>query len=263
MGKVLNVTGSMAGTLGKIQPFRYRGYVYDVETGLYYLRSRYYNETRCTFLNADSMFDGVNLFCYCRNAPTISIDFNGTNVNTTNCCQVRVRSRPNAKKRNNIITNRKTNLKQGTQVEVLFNVEGTALKTDGTEAQRSHIWYYISWYDKGYHSGYVHSSCLDDVEYSSRHPYDSFEAFGDSVLRLDSTGYEVYNIQVILYNLGYLDNPDECDGLFGEKTKNAVEEFQSANYLMVDGEVGNATRNKLWTLGETYMKHNGVTIPNG
>ena len=25
-----------------IQPFRYRGYVYDVETGLYYLRSRYY-----------------------------------------------------------------------------------------------------------------------------------------------------------------------------------------------------------------------------
>ena len=39
-GKVLNVTGSMAGTLGKIQPFRYRGYVYDVETRLYYLRCR-------------------------------------------------------------------------------------------------------------------------------------------------------------------------------------------------------------------------------
>ena len=33
----------MAGTLlGAIQPFRYRGYVYDEETGLYYLRSRYY-----------------------------------------------------------------------------------------------------------------------------------------------------------------------------------------------------------------------------
>ena len=39
-GKVLNVTGSMADSLGEIQPFRYRGYVYDVETGLYYLRSR-------------------------------------------------------------------------------------------------------------------------------------------------------------------------------------------------------------------------------
>ena len=40
-GKVLNVTGSMADSLGEIQPFRYRGYVYDVETELYYLRSRY------------------------------------------------------------------------------------------------------------------------------------------------------------------------------------------------------------------------------
>ncbi len=32
----------MAHTLGVINPFRYRGYVYDQETGLYYLRSRYY-----------------------------------------------------------------------------------------------------------------------------------------------------------------------------------------------------------------------------
>ena len=35
-GKVMDVTGTMAGSLGAIQPFRYRGYVYDVETGLYY-----------------------------------------------------------------------------------------------------------------------------------------------------------------------------------------------------------------------------------
>ncbi len=33
-GKVLSTTGSLASTLGNIQPFRYRGYVYDVETGL-------------------------------------------------------------------------------------------------------------------------------------------------------------------------------------------------------------------------------------
>ena len=33
-GKVLSTTGSLASTLGTIQPFRYRGYVYDVETGL-------------------------------------------------------------------------------------------------------------------------------------------------------------------------------------------------------------------------------------
>ena len=38
-GKVLNVTSdeNLIDTLGKIQPFRYRGYVYDVETELYYV----------------------------------------------------------------------------------------------------------------------------------------------------------------------------------------------------------------------------------
>ena len=30
-------------TVGKLNPFRYRGYVYDEETGLYYLQSRYYD----------------------------------------------------------------------------------------------------------------------------------------------------------------------------------------------------------------------------
>ena len=41
-GAPIGKSGSMAETLGKVQPFRYRGYVFDEETGLYYLRSRYY-----------------------------------------------------------------------------------------------------------------------------------------------------------------------------------------------------------------------------
>ena len=40
-GKMLSKTGTLASTLGTIQPFRYRGYVFDEETGLYYLQSRY------------------------------------------------------------------------------------------------------------------------------------------------------------------------------------------------------------------------------
>ena len=75
-GKVLNVTGSMAGTLGEIQPFRYRGYVYDVETGLYYLRSRYYRPTESRFLNLDCLMNS-NLFAYCLNNPVIRFDKNG------------------------------------------------------------------------------------------------------------------------------------------------------------------------------------------
>ena len=47
--------GSMAATLGELNPFRYRGYYYDAESGLYYLRSRYYDPETFRFLNADSI----------------------------------------------------------------------------------------------------------------------------------------------------------------------------------------------------------------
>ena len=40
-------------TVEKLNPFRYRGYVYDEETGLYYLQSRYYDPLTGRFLNAD------------------------------------------------------------------------------------------------------------------------------------------------------------------------------------------------------------------
>jgi len=46
----MGVTGSTAGTLGAANPFRYRGYYYDSETGLYYLNSRYYNPNWGRFL---------------------------------------------------------------------------------------------------------------------------------------------------------------------------------------------------------------------
>ena len=41
-------------TLATLNPFRYRGYVYDEETGLYYLRSRFYNPAWTRFIGTDS-----------------------------------------------------------------------------------------------------------------------------------------------------------------------------------------------------------------
>ena len=64
------------GTLavGKLNPFRYRSYVYDEETGLYYLQSRYYDPLTGRFLNADVYADtqsgtplSTNMFAYCEN----------------------------------------------------------------------------------------------------------------------------------------------------------------------------------------------------
>ena len=82
-GKQIIKTGTLASTLGTIQPFRYRGYVYDEETGLYYLRNRYYNARECRFINADNQIAysrtncNANLFVYCSNTPVRCTDPDG------------------------------------------------------------------------------------------------------------------------------------------------------------------------------------------
>ena len=75
-GKVLTTTGSLASTVGKYNPFRYRGCYYDEETGWYYLQSRYYDPVVGRFLNADGIvganggIEGYNMFAYCNNSPS-------------------------------------------------------------------------------------------------------------------------------------------------------------------------------------------------
>ena len=82
-GNILSTTGSMASTLGAINPFRYRGYYYDTESGWYYLNSRYYDPLVGRFLNADGVIGanggimGYNMFAYCDNNPVMYVDPNG------------------------------------------------------------------------------------------------------------------------------------------------------------------------------------------
>lgn len=83
-GKLISITGSMANTIGIINPFRYRGYYYDTETGLYYVSSRYYDPEIGRWLNADGQISGVggevlgyNMFAYCMNNPVNMSDPTG------------------------------------------------------------------------------------------------------------------------------------------------------------------------------------------
>jgi len=82
-GKILSITGSMAATLGVQNPFRYRGYVYDEETGWYYLKTRYYDPTLRRFISSDALMStgqgllGLNMYAYCNNNPANMSDSNG------------------------------------------------------------------------------------------------------------------------------------------------------------------------------------------
>ena len=82
-GKLLSTSGSLASTLGKNNPFRYRGYVYDEETGFYYLQSRYYNPEVGRFISSDVLLStgqgvlGHNAYAYCGNNPIVREDTQG------------------------------------------------------------------------------------------------------------------------------------------------------------------------------------------
>lgn len=71
--------------ISTINPYRYREYYYDEETGLYYLQSRYYNPLTCRFLNIDGCFAWdieksvftSNSYHYCGNDPVNQLDKTG------------------------------------------------------------------------------------------------------------------------------------------------------------------------------------------
>ena len=90
-GNVLSVTdqnGNLVTSsthIGNLNPFRYRGYYLDTETGLYYLMSRCYDPVTHRFVNADGYFQSggsildTNMSAYCGNNPISFVD-------PTGCC---------------------------------------------------------------------------------------------------------------------------------------------------------------------------------
>ena len=71
--------------IGNLNPFRYRGYYYDTETGLYFLKTRYYDPEVGRFITIDDIsyidpetINGLNLYAYCGNNPVMRVDETGT-----------------------------------------------------------------------------------------------------------------------------------------------------------------------------------------
>ena len=90
--KVLNASGNeltldnctATNKVGILNPFRYRSYYYDTETGLYYLQTRYYDSEVGRFITIDDIsylapdtINGLNLYAYCNNNPVMNVDPEG------------------------------------------------------------------------------------------------------------------------------------------------------------------------------------------
>ncbi len=96
-GNVLSVTDESGNAItsathvGNLNPFRYRGYYYDTESGFYYLMSRYYDPVTHRFINADGCFQTSNIildantFAYCRNNPIMFADPTGEHSSSITC----------------------------------------------------------------------------------------------------------------------------------------------------------------------------------
>ena len=79
---VCSISGNTS--LGNENPFRYKGYYYDVETSLYYITTRYYDPEIGRFISPDSVdylnpqsINGLNLYAYCGNDPVNYYDPRG------------------------------------------------------------------------------------------------------------------------------------------------------------------------------------------
>ena len=81
-GKCQISVKSTNAAIAEINPYRYRGYYFDTETGLYYLQSRYYDSIFGRFVNKDDAMIvcvgekvlDFNLFCYCENDSVVGYD---------------------------------------------------------------------------------------------------------------------------------------------------------------------------------------------
>ena len=74
----ITVVDPNASTIANLNPFRYRSYYFDTETGFYFLKTRYYDPVIGRFMTIDDIryldpesINGLNLYAYCSNNPTI------------------------------------------------------------------------------------------------------------------------------------------------------------------------------------------------
>jgi len=90
-GKILSTSNPSGLSIAYLNPFRYKGYYYDTEAGLYYVNSRYYDPETGRWISPEPNVDfeefdegagllGYNLYAYCANNPIMYKDETGEGI---------------------------------------------------------------------------------------------------------------------------------------------------------------------------------------
>ena len=262
-GKLLRTTGTMFSSLGYFNPFRYRGYIYDEETGMYYLRSRYYNPEFGRFINADTIIRG-NLFSYCKSSPIAYVDYNGRAETSADDHEVHIADiwplsvlpvpTPTPAPLVSDIPHNSLQVGAYYKATPFYQVP---VFTAGSRS-RAATAYHINQSDKKTvmeyvvrYNGHDLDIVCENVEgTTSLEPWNILERseevcyyFGlKDLTKSGNRMHKVYvkNIQEALRALNY--EVVDSDGIFDEKLKNQVMDLQRIANLTADGIVGIATK---------------------
>ena len=226
-GAPLWCTGELAETLGKVQPFRYRGYVFDEETGLYYLRSRYYNPQWGRFANADALIGAGkllshNLFAYCSNCSVCYTDASGFEEEQKYLRYVRCAPNTDLVLDTGVIVHRGDVI---ISVSAIFTGNMSIITLANGE------------------SGKIKSKYISNLK-----PYKIEDIYGEPEMgtNVELDYRHVRNLQFDLYALGYYS--DERDGIYGEHTAEAVENFRIAEGFSEGKYAGPKVKNRLFEI---------------
>ena len=226
-GAPLWCTGELAETLGKVQPFRYRGYVFDEETGLYYLRSRYYNPQWGRFANADALIGAGkllshNLFAYCSNCSVCYTDASGFEEEQKYLRYVRCAPNTDLVLDTGVIVHRGDVI---ISVSAIFTGNMSIITLANGE------------------SGKIKNKYISNLK-----PYKIEDIYGEPEMgtNVELDYRHVRNLQFDLYALGYYS--DERDGIYGEHTAEAVENFRIAEGFSEGKYAGPKVKNRLFEI---------------